>query len=572
MTAPVDLGRGFFCCKIYYRIFCFYYIKHYICLVDVKITAMRYLFLICSLLGFLNGINGQNWPKFYDIQNNLSPRDLAEAYDGGFLIGCIFGGGGSQYNGLLIKTDVNGSVLWEKQLGDVVGDWDIRKIVPTADGGFLIVGSCDSLDTEKDPFLMKLNACGLIDWCRIFKTQGKSDFGIDGELLDDGSYILLCANYELPTTAFDEFISLIHMSSDGSLLWEQHYYQSNTFNSHIGSPSDVFVTTDGNFLITGSSNDPYYGPDLPLLILADSTGALQWELLWGFNPVWPNMLLRGGGYQSLSMNGQFYSVINNGRSNSDQFQPCLLKTSVQGDEISYTDLVPDCYAGEALKILKLDEARFLIGLDYRKPRDSSYQTIMQLDTSGNILGEKLLNRHTDTHMNFIHTRDGKFVYVDSRFLNYRVTEFWKFNENWEEDSLYLTPRKYDTLCPFPITSSILSSECFVTSLTELAVGGDLVKMHLFPNPARTEIHVRLPACIQRTSQTGSIIVTTAFYYHDQPFTLRIFNAMGKMITSKEVEADVSEITVEAGQWPAGCYFFQLEYDSDIIATERVVVQ
>jgi len=89
----------------------------------------------------------------------------------------------------LIKTDTNGNALWSKTFGGTDRD-DGSSVQPTADGGYIIVGSTESYGAgDVDVYLIKTNASGDTLWTR---TCGGRDWEIGKSVRQaaDGGYII----------------------------------------------------------------------------------------------------------------------------------------------------------------------------------------------------------------------------------------------------------------------------------------------------------------------------------------------------------------------------------------------
>ena len=76
----------------------------------------------------------------------------------------ILRNGNSFKYGWLIKTDINGNVLWDKKFGNGIYECYILGIDKTFDGGLIISGGIASIDKMHDPMFIKLNACGEVEW------------------------------------------------------------------------------------------------------------------------------------------------------------------------------------------------------------------------------------------------------------------------------------------------------------------------------------------------------------------------------------------------------------------------
>src|SRR5690349_6683160 len=101
----------------------------------------------------------QPWQHTYGGSGQHEGYNIIENYDRGFT---ILGEVGSSPNVkiLLIKTDVDGTVLWIKTIG-TPGHYSLATgIDNTIDGGLIIGGVTAQYDTMGASFILKLDACG----------------------------------------------------------------------------------------------------------------------------------------------------------------------------------------------------------------------------------------------------------------------------------------------------------------------------------------------------------------------------------------------------------------------------
>ncbi|MBM3404393.1 MAG: hypothetical protein FJY10_05835 [Bacteroidetes bacterium] len=88
---------------------------------------------------------GQGWPRFYGTNANFS--SVVESYDKGILLGGDTSGYGSLTWGWLVKTDVNGEILWHIYIGDGYPFCNIWAIDLCQDGAVILTGATKELDT-----------------------------------------------------------------------------------------------------------------------------------------------------------------------------------------------------------------------------------------------------------------------------------------------------------------------------------------------------------------------------------------------------------------------------------------
>ena len=179
-----------------------------------KIYFTMFLCLCC----FFNA-NAQVWPKYYGLPNSKErAKDIIEAYDKGYLIL----GSYPQFS-WLIKTDINGNVLWEKIIDNYPREAATAQAIEvTADGGILLCGMALSGFSNKNcPFVMKLNACGEKEWCKIFEGSPNA-FPVANDIkeTESGDIVLLVNQFgSIP----QETIHLFKLNAEGEVIWKKAY-------------------------------------------------------------------------------------------------------------------------------------------------------------------------------------------------------------------------------------------------------------------------------------------------------------------------------------------------------------
>ena len=527
------------------------------------------IFVLCKI----NFSFCQVWIKTFDVQNNVYSKQIKEAYDGGFIIGADIGVGNILKIGWIIKTDINGNTLWEKQLGDGSKMWSIDGIDVTFDGGIMLAGTCDTLGEDWDPYVLKLNSCGQVEWCKIFRTPNFTDFGRLILLLPDSSFILNI--HSLGNDTIGQFIQLNHIDSNGEVIWEQIFFPQDS----LGYPFleyGLSLTQDNRILISGTCYHTIFGQTSPywlwpLLIKVDYSGESTWELPWGYTLPFPKHI-GGDGFRSIQIDSTIFTAMSNYHwPGANFYSPCLIKTTSSGEEISYKDLIDSTSYGKATTISKLSDSILFIGSWYNK---QSFQgiSVLKTDTEGHVIKQKVLNNSEWTPNDATFTHDKKYLITAQDYINYNIFYLWKLNENLEYDSIYTKPRVYDSLCPHPITSSTIYSTCdLATSVREPAFNTERVKMHLFPNPATTVLHVEMPECIQKNSKTEHLNVTTILHKWNKELQLHVFDFMGRQVFYKSVKPQEKEVILDVSSWQSGMYFFQLLYGDTVVAEAKGIV-
>ena len=98
------------------------------------------------------------WPKTYGGNLSTGGDDIDETYDYGYLItGNIILPSGLKHMGILLKTDINGEIIWEKRIGSSSYDLSINDSYVTDDGGIVTIGTSMKLDEYGDAVILKLD-------------------------------------------------------------------------------------------------------------------------------------------------------------------------------------------------------------------------------------------------------------------------------------------------------------------------------------------------------------------------------------------------------------------------------
>jgi hypothetical protein len=270
------------------------------------------------LLVKTDGTGEESWRNHFPVyMTNLYGTTVHQTTDGGYIIvGSI--GGSWLWDVLVLKTDANGDLVWQKSFGKndgpdhgsdvlqtsdggyiVLGDtssygqggYDIWLIKLVADGteqwnktiggptfelpksftktndGYIIVGQTDAVDGMGDVLVVKTNDAGDVSWQ---KTYGDSNFTEDGVCVRTVSngYVILSNLFDMNWT---ESLWVLHLDSQGTLISDQRIYENGTLHG-----ASITPTTDGGYFITGRIMDMIsYLSDAYLLKL-DHQGAIQW--------------------------------------------------------------------------------------------------------------------------------------------------------------------------------------------------------------------------------------------------------------------------------------------------------
>ena len=122
----------------------------------------------------------------FDLGNFVEQTD-----DGGYIVtGRTASFGAGSLDIYLIKTDGNGDLLWAKTFGGSSFDLGFS-LQQTTDGGYIIIGGTDSYGSgDRDVYLIKTDVNGDLIWAKTFGGSG-FDLGTSIQQTTDGGYIIL---------------------------------------------------------------------------------------------------------------------------------------------------------------------------------------------------------------------------------------------------------------------------------------------------------------------------------------------------------------------------------------------
>ncbi len=198
---------------------------------------------------------------------------VCKASNGGYMITghtWSFGIGGAVY---LIKTDDNGASIWEKTYGGGYFDTGYS-IGETSDGGYIITGWTWSFGALlSDLYLVKVDSNGNLDWEKSFRGTDY-DYGYSVIETSDGGYIITGSTSSFGTGSVDLY--LVKVDNSGALIWEKNFG-----GPDIDKGFSIVETVDSCFIITGLTRSFGTGSEDVYLIKVDNSGTLIWEKTFG---------------------------------------------------------------------------------------------------------------------------------------------------------------------------------------------------------------------------------------------------------------------------------------------------
>jgi hypothetical protein len=207
------------------------------------------------------------WCKMYGGNSSSYFDFLQQTSDNGYIcVGSIYSY--SKWNVFLVKTDIDGNEIWNKTFSGIkeTGGQCVRE---TSDGGFILCGYSVFGTEMIDVLLIKTDENGDLIWEKKFKKEDyEESYGFGESIIEvDDGYLLISSIKDMENIDYND-IWLIKTDFDGNELW----------NKTVGGSSgrdfgnEVIQTSEGDFLIVGTYKHRYV-----LLIKTDSNGNRLWR-------------------------------------------------------------------------------------------------------------------------------------------------------------------------------------------------------------------------------------------------------------------------------------------------------
>lgn len=522
---------------------------------------------ICSLLCLsFQSLSGQDWIRYYGQGQNAVCNSISNDYDKGAIIGGMV----NNYKYLwIIKVDINGNILWNKKIGKENNDCGIGNIEKTADGGYILCGSWTLQNPSMDAFIIKLNPCAEIEWCKVLETPNNYDMGFKVQQTPEGDFVHLGGYFATNPVSNT---SLFKFDANGNLIWHQFYPLDSICYQDL--PYDLLIDHDGYLILT----DRYYpnpGTTSPAIVRphftkTDTTGTVLWDLIYGIEDYY-----YGGPWcLKKSSSGAYYEAGRHLQQSMTESSPAFIKLTSDGVPLYDADVMSNVSWGGLSSIDILQDSLLVMVGGYNLDQNTSYDVFFKSDTLGNLRKIKIIPNAAAGYWDACMTFDNKFIAVGTDVLsaNFNIVAV-KVNSNLEYDSIYTQPFTYDSLCPHPIESETISPDCdnVIVKVDEPFKEPETTQLKVYPNPTDQLITIELPTYLVVTNSKGGTPVTT-IYHRWSTATLQAIDIQGKIFLQQEVANSGTPMQVDVSDLPAGMYQFRLLYHGKQVVGRKVLVR
>jgi hypothetical protein len=485
---------------------------------------------------------------------------VIEHYDKGLL---ITGGLSSGYNdahGLLIKTDINGNVLWDKVIGVDPDQILTEKTIYDEEGNLYIFGLNGN---PQWPCVIKLNACGELQWCRLlYFDEFMYGYLTDAILLDNGDMIALAY---LADEDYSDQIFLFCISPEGEYKWKKSYASCSNypnFKERLGSRIQFF---DDIYIISGYVYSPH--PDYPTIVSLrpmfigiDTLFNEKWVVQFGLVD---NM--KGKALTSIPINDSLFMGVGRYRyvgSSGETQDAWAMFYNDQGEQTGYQLITTDKLGSEItqsvfFEVENVKDNIYLAtsGYFYGEDDEIALGEII-FDTAGYVYNYTLREGTAGGNTSIDKTFDNKYIIACSYLypnLSYDVY-LYKVNDSLEQDTVYPGNYAYDSLCPNQIQSGVIDlTGCAVITdindipwLEDFNKRNNLIEITAYPNPTETEITI----AFENTEHHTNIL-------------LECYNIYGQKVHSEKIWKGQQQMKLDVSGWGKGLYFAAVKSDGKV---------
>jgi hypothetical protein len=214
------------------------------------------------------------WNKTYGGTQDDYAYSIIQTDDGGYaLVGKTKSYGMGDENFWLIKTNSSGDVEWSKAYGGLADD-DARSVIQTSDGGYALAGTTYvSWGQSNDFWLVKTDSSGNMEWNMTYGGE-QYDYALSVVQTADDGYAL--AGHTESFGAGNVNFWLIKTDSSGNHLWNKTY--GGTQYNYLTS---LIQTSDGGYALGGYTDCFGAGAHDFWLVKTNSSGNAQWNMTYG---------------------------------------------------------------------------------------------------------------------------------------------------------------------------------------------------------------------------------------------------------------------------------------------------
>ncbi|MBK8415147.1 MAG: T9SS type A sorting domain-containing protein [Bacteroidetes bacterium] len=369
---------------------------------------MKTFSLLISILLIIQLANAQiPFQKSFGGTNTNSGNSVQQTNDNGYVaVGYTAAFGAGAFDVFIIKTDSSGNPVWKIAIGETSSDF-ANDVQQTSDSGFVVCGYSNSSFSGgfagENIYLIKLNYNGSILWSKIIGGAGNERANSVRQTSDGG--FLIAGTTDSWGAGGNDFY-LVKTDASGNVSWTKTF--GGAFDDVANS---VKQTSDGGYIVAGETNSFGAGDIDFYLIKTDAFGNLTWSKSFG-----------GGGGDWLysvvqaSDNGYVlggYSISFLGAGEADAV---VIKTDSLGN-ILWSKTYGEQYGDVASSVVRTNDNGYaLCGGQSTFPVSMVDKGLLfKIDSLGNFMWANTFINSNDVQRSVCKTSDGGYILTGDRF-------------------------------------------------------------------------------------------------------------------------------------------------------------
>jgi hypothetical protein len=381
------------------------------------------LFAVILIVLTTNGPLKVEWQQYLP---GISGEWVIQTSDGGFLalgynasLTNDYSPEFTDYVPLAVKTDAYGDVVWAKtySVAPEITKTRLSKVVETSDG-YVFAGTLpDAHDFPYHFCIIKTNLNGDIVWNKTYSRSVSDETYELGGLIptSDGGYALVGSFHSTPPSI--DYLWFMKVDSSGNVQWNKTLAMKDPVSSNSyalsGRASALFQTNDSGYIIIGTLGSKAISPHSSQIIKIDSNGDVQWRKTYGgegdyyYAYTYSATVTTDGGYL-------IAAVISLEKG-------WIIKTDGKGEMLWNKTYVYRSYPSTISSGSQADDGSYMfVGTATEQatpgvwdPNSKMYTWIARIDDAGNVLGQVAIDmgNHRSYPKNIVQTSDGGHVFV-----------------------------------------------------------------------------------------------------------------------------------------------------------------
>ncbi len=271
------------------------------------------------------------WTKTYGTDENDSANNMTWMEDGNIaIVAESHTTNGSDANGLVLKVDTEGNVIWATSYGLANRTESFYSIDQTTENGLIIAGFVTGSGFGNDHYAVRLDGNGNVIWAKAYGGE-TNEVGVAIRQTADGSYILVGDKQNGVNGPYG--IEVLRLDVDGKKVWE---LDVNGFEN--GGCKNMILDSNGDVVIVGEAFPTKNEAFDVLLAKVSSEGEIIWQK---FIDGTPN---GDAGFDLMELEMGGYMVVGYGfNPSSEQTDVLVSQVDVNGEEIETRYLGGDAF-------------------------------------------------------------------------------------------------------------------------------------------------------------------------------------------------------------------------------------